>query len=89
MIQTRNDLILDLNESPAFAGLFLFLFNGKQLFIFKFLGTGEFVPIAFVFLLLFGPDKIPGLARNLGKEFVELRMLVMILNTRFMKVQRV
>lgn len=33
----------------------------------NFLGTGEFVLIAFVFLLLFGPDKIPGLARNLGK----------------------
>ena len=33
----------------------------------NFLGTGEFVLIAFVFLLLFGPDKIPGLARNMGK----------------------
>ena len=33
----------------------------------NFLGTGEFVLIAFVFLLLFGPDKIPGLARNFGK----------------------
>ena len=33
----------------------------------NFLGTGEFVLIAFVFLLLFGPDKIPGFARNLGK----------------------
>ena len=32
----------------------------------NFLGTGEFVLIAFVFLLLFGPDKIPNLARNLG-----------------------
>lgn len=33
----------------------------------NFLGTGEFVLIAFVFLLLFGPDKIPGVARTLGK----------------------
>tara|TARA_B100001057_G_scaffold69333_1_gene63124 strand:+ start:1583 stop:1870 length:288 start_codon:yes stop_codon:yes gene_type:complete len=33
----------------------------------NFLGTGEFVLIAFVFLLLFGPDKIPGIARNLAK----------------------
>ena len=40
----------------------------KSSFLFlNFLGTGEFVLIAFVFLLLFGPDKIPGLARNLGK----------------------
>ena len=33
----------------------------------NFFGTGEFILIAFVFLLLFGPEKIPGLARNLGK----------------------
>ena len=33
----------------------------------NFLGTSEFILIAFVFLLLFGPEKIPGLARNLGK----------------------
>ena len=40
----------------------------ENVFLFlNFLGTGEFVLIAFVFLLLFGPDKIPGLARNLGK----------------------
>ena len=30
----------------------------------NFLGTGEFVLIAFVFLLLFGPDKITGIART-------------------------
>ena len=35
--------------------------------VLNFLGTGEFILILFVFLLLFGPDKIPGLARNLGK----------------------
>ena len=33
----------------------------------NFLGTGEFILILLVFLLLFGPDKIPGIARNLGK----------------------
>jgi len=33
----------------------------------NFLGTGEFVLIAFVFLLLFGPDKIPGIARTVGQ----------------------
>tara|TARA_B100000900_G_scaffold404631_1_gene413255 strand:+ start:493 stop:780 length:288 start_codon:yes stop_codon:yes gene_type:complete len=33
----------------------------------NFLGTGEFILIAFVFLLLFGPDKIPGVARMAGK----------------------
>ena len=39
----------------------------------NFLGTGEFVLIAFVFLLLFGPDKIPGLARNLGKGIRKIK----------------
>ena len=33
----------------------------------NFLGTGEFVLIAFVFLLLFGPEKIPGIARSVGQ----------------------
>ena len=46
---------------------FLFLFMESSFLFLNFLGTGEFVLIAFVFLLLFGPDKIPGLARNLGK----------------------
>ena len=45
-----------------------FYFCLMESFLFlNFLGTGEFVLIAFVFLLLFGPDKIPGLARNFGK----------------------
>ena len=40
----------------------------ESVFLFlNFLGTGEFVLIAFIFLLLFGPDKIPGLARNFGR----------------------
>ena len=39
---------------------------GYSYLFLNFLGTGEFVLIAFVFLLLFGPDKIPNLARNLG-----------------------
>jgi len=39
---------------------------GYSYLFLNFLGTGEFVLIAFVFLLLFGPDKIPILARNLG-----------------------
>lgn len=45
-----------------------------NIFLFlNFLGTGEFVLIAFVFLLLFGPDKIPGLARNLGKSIRKIK----------------
>ena len=45
-----------------------------NIFLFlNFLGTGEFVLIAFVFLLLFGPDKIPGLARNLGKGIRKIK----------------
>jgi len=39
----------------------------KAILFLNFLGTGEFILIAFVFLLLFGPDKIPGIARTLGK----------------------
>jgi len=39
----------------------------------NFLGTGEFVLIAFVFLLLFGPDKIPGVARNVAKGIRKIK----------------
>jgi len=39
----------------------------------NFLGTGEFVLIAFVFLLLFGPDKIPGVARTVGKGIRKIK----------------
>ena len=46
---------------------FYFCYMESRFLFLNFLGTGEFVLIAFVFLLLFGPDKIPGLARNLGK----------------------
>ena len=46
---------------------FYFCVMESSFLFLNFLGTGEFVLIAFVFLLLFGPDKIPGLARNLGK----------------------
>ena len=46
---------------------------GNIVLFLNFLGTGEFVLIAFVFLLLFGPDKIPGLARNLGKGIRKIK----------------
>ena len=39
----------------------------------NFLGTGEFVLIAFVFLLLFGPDKIPGFARSVGRTIRKIK----------------
>jgi len=39
----------------------------------NFLGTGEFVLIAFVFLLLFGPDKIPGFARSAAKGIRKIK----------------
>jgi len=39
----------------------------------NFLGTSEFILIAFVFLLLFGPDKIPGVARTLGKGIRKIK----------------
>ena len=46
----------------------------ENVFLFlNFLGTGEFVLIAFVFLLLFGPDKIPGVARTLGKGIRKIK----------------
>lgn len=52
---------------------FLFLSMENMFLFLNFLGTGEFVLIAFVFLLLFGPDKIPGLARNLGKGIRKIK----------------
>jgi sec-independent protein translocase protein TatA len=39
----------------------------------NFLGTGEFILIAFVFLLLFGPDKIPGVARMAGRGIRKIK----------------
>lgn len=37
------------------------------------LGTPEIILILFVFLLFFGKDKLPELARSLGKSFNELK----------------
>jgi TatA/E family protein of Tat protein translocase len=37
------------------------------------LGTPELILILFVFLLFFGKDKLPELARSLGKSFNELK----------------
>ena len=69
---------------------FFYFCSMESSFLFlNFLGTGEFVLIAFVFLLLFGPDKIPDTHVIWQREFVELKMLVMILNMKFIKVQRV
>ena len=46
---------------------FYFCTMVNTLLFLNFLGTGEFVLIAFVFLLLFGPDKIPGIARSVAQ----------------------
>ena len=46
---------------------------GNEFLFLNFLGTGEFILIAFVFLLLFGPDKIPGIARTLGKGIRKIK----------------
>ena len=46
---------------------------GNALFFLNLLGTGEFVLIAFVFLLLFGPDKIPGIARSAGQAIRKVK----------------
>ena len=37
------------------------------------LGTPELVLIAFLLLLFFGKDKLPGLARSIGESVRELR----------------
>lgn len=37
------------------------------------LGTPELILILVVFLLFFGKDKLPGLARSVGKSFNELK----------------
>ncbi len=40
------------------------------------IGTGEMIIILILILILFGPDKIPELARALGKAYVEYRKAV-------------
>ncbi len=45
----------------------------KTILFLNFLGTGEFILIALVFLLLFGPDKIPGVARTMGKGIRKIK----------------
>ena len=37
------------------------------------LGTPELILIAFVLLLFFGKNKLPGLARSIGQSIKELR----------------
>lgn len=37
------------------------------------LGTGELILILIVLLLFFGKDKLPDLARSIGKSFKELK----------------
>ena len=39
------------------------------------LGTAEILLIFFVFLLFFGKDRLPGLARSLGKSLKEFQMM--------------
>lgn len=46
---------------------------GYTILFLNFLGTGEFILIAFVFLLLFGPDKIPGVARMAGRGIRKIK----------------
>lgn len=43
------------------------------LFIFEFIGTQEFVLILVAALILFGPRKLPELARSVGKSLSEFK----------------
>jgi sec-independent protein translocase protein TatA len=45
----------------------------KSYLFLNFLGTGEFLLIALVGLLLFGPEKIPGFARSLAKTIRKVK----------------
>jgi TatA/E family protein of Tat protein translocase len=40
------------------------------------LGIGELILIFVIFLIFFGPDKLPDLAKNLGRGLAELRRTV-------------
>ena len=40
------------------------------------LGIGELILIFVIFLIFFGPDKLPDLAKNLGRAMAELRRTV-------------
>jgi sec-independent protein translocase protein TatB len=43
------------------------------LLIFEFIGTSEFILIMVAALILFGPRKLPGLARSVGKSLSEFK----------------
>ena len=45
--------------------------------MFLFISGPEIGFIIFIVVLLFGADKIPDFARNLGKELITLNMLLM------------
>ncbi len=40
------------------------------------IGTGEMIVILILMLILFGPDKIPELAKALGKAYAEYKKAV-------------
>lgn len=50
------------------------------------IGGGELILIIFIALMLFGSDKIPDVARTMGKAMAQLKMLQTILNLRLIKV---
>lgn len=56
-------------------GAFFFYFCHMISNVYLFLGIGgpEFLVIAFVFLLVFGPGKIPEIARGIGKGMKAIR----------------
>ncbi len=45
----------------------------QYLFIFESIGTSEFMLIGLIALIVFGPRKIPELARTIGKAMTEFR----------------
>ncbi len=51
----------------------MLMFDVQYLFLISMPGVGEWIIILIIVLLLFGANKIPGLARGLGRGMKEFR----------------
>ena len=55
---------------------------------FLFISGAEIFVIFVIVLMLFGADKIPTIAKGLGKGMRQLKMLLTILNVKFKTLQK-
>jgi TatA/E family protein of Tat protein translocase len=50
--------------------------------MFSNIGTGEIIVVVLVALLIFGPRKLPEIARNFGRLFITLKSLIRMLKMK-------